>query len=259
MLFAVRAGRSYNTRRGGKGTRSRARPHNGLCRGLSARTRVDILIVNSAQEVAKQLQALLERQGHHVRTAPGVSESLPLLEAERPDLLIADCQQLETNGASLFRLLGRWSQPPLLLLTTAPALDRSALLLPSDLERLQAVIVQAQHLLVQTDGETLRVGDLTIDLARKRVTFHDQQVMLPPIQFRLLAYLAQNMGRVVGARELLKAVWGYEGDETEARELVKVHVRQIRRKLGLEAQRADYVQSVRGFGYVVSPPGPSLS
>jgi DNA-binding response OmpR family regulator len=101
----------------------------------------------------------------------------------------------------------------------------------------------------------LRVGDLVIDLATKRVTFRGQHVALPPIQFRLLAYLAQNAGRVVGAQELLKAVWGYEGDETEARELIKVHVRQIRRRLGLEAHHADYVQSVRGFGYVVTAPG----
>jgi two-component system alkaline phosphatase synthesis response regulator PhoP len=125
------------------------------------------------------------------------------------------------------------------------------------LQHVQEALLQVQRLLAEPQGELLRVGDLAIDMDGKRVLFHGQPVPLPPIQFRLLAYLAQNAGRVVGAQELLKAVWGYEGDETEARELVKVHVRQIRRRLGLGAQTSDYVQSVRGFGYVVNAPGES--
>jgi len=129
----------------------------------------------------------------------------------------------------------------------------SAALVP-DGDGLEAALAQAQTLLGQRDATTLRIGDLAIDLATKRVTLHGRHVALPPIQFRLLLYLTQNAGRVVGAQELLKAVWGYEGEENEARELVKVHVRQIRRRLGLEAQHADYVQSVRGFGYLVTPP-----
>lgn len=210
--------------------------------------------------VGEQLRDLLARQGHHVRVSPGISETLPLLEAQRADVLIVDCRQLEVNGAVLFRFLGRWPQPPVILPTSSllTANDGNESL-PLEVERVQAIAAQVQHLLNREDGEIVRVGDLVIDMISKHVALHGQQVLLPPIQFRLLAYLAQNAGRVVGARELLKAVWGYDGDETEARELVKVHVRQIRRKLGLQAQHDDYVQSVRGFGYVVTVPGISPS
>jgi DNA-binding response OmpR family regulator len=56
---------------------------------------------------------------------------------------------------------------------------------------------------------------------------------------------------VVGYRELFREVWGCDGEEDEARELLKVHIRQIRLKLGLEAQKAEYLQTVRGFGYML--------
>ncbi len=203
-------------------------------------------------EAANQTQGLLERSGHHVRAAATVLEALSQLEARPADLLIAECHQLEADADVVFRVLGR-RQPPLLILPLSSHAAASAT--HADVEHWQAAVAQAQTLLAQRNGERLCVGELLIDTATKRVTFRGQPVSLPPIQFRLLAYLAKHQGRVVGAQELLKAVWGYEGDENEARELVKVHVRQIRRRLGLEAQHPDYVQSVRGFGYVVAPPG----
>ncbi len=220
---------------------------------VSARTVVETLIVTGSPEAAGQLRATLERQGHHVRVTSTVREMLPLLEAQRVDLLIVECRQLEQSGAALFHLLGRHPQLPVIVpLATPPIAGAEAPL--GDVERLHSLVAQAQTLLTQRNGEVLRVGDLTIDVASKRVTFCGQHVALPPIQFRLLAYLVQHAGRVIGAQELLKAVWGYEGDEAEARELVKVHVRQIRRRLGLEGQHAAYVQSVRGFGYLVDEP-----
>ena len=219
---------------------------------------MEILIVNSDPEIGKQLLALLERQGHRVLLSPGMADAQSLLSARRIDLIIAECGQLEKDGAILFASLAGWPQPPMILpITPLLAAVRGTPAITAEVERLPAIVAQVQHLLDRRDGEALRVGDLVIDTASKRVTLHGQHVLLPPIQFRLLAYLAQYAGRVVGAQELLKAVWGFEGDEAEARELVKVHVRQIRRKLGLEAQRADYVQSVRGFGYVVTAPGAS--
>lgn len=201
---------------------------------------------------------LLERQGHRVLVSTGVSEALSLLAAQPVDLVIAECQQLEANGGALFRLFAHWPRPPMILPTTShPATGHATPAVPDEVERAQDVLAQVQRLLTQPHQEVMRVGELAVDSVRKQVLFHGQPVLLPPIQFRLLAYLTQNTGRVVSAQELLKAVWGYEGDETEARELVKVHVRQIRRRLGLEAHSAEYVQSVRGFGYIVTAPTPS--
>ena len=120
-----------------------------------------------------------------------------------------------------------------------------------DLERIEAIMTLVRKSLSHRVGEVIRVGDLVIDTAKKRVIFRQRQVTLPPIQFRLLTCLALNLGRVVGYRELFREVWGCDGEEDEARELLKVHIRQIRLKLGLEAQKAEYLQTVRGFGYML--------
>lgn len=219
---------------------------------MSARIGVDILIVNSDPAIDSQLQKLLEQQGQRVQAAPGVPEALLLLERQRFDLLIVDCELLELSGAALFRSLGRMAHQPLILPTSHLLANSQPL--NSQWESLHDVAAQVQRLLSQPPDEALRVGDLIIDTAGKRVFFRGQRVWLPPIQFRLLAYLARNAGRVIGAQELLRAVWGYEEDETEARELVKVHVRQIRRRLGLGVRDSDLVQSVRGFGYTMPSP-----
>jgi DNA-binding response OmpR family regulator len=79
-------------------------------------------------------------------------------------------------------------------------------------------------------------------------------VALPPIQYRLLLALARRAGEVVTCKELIRTVWGYEAEEIESRELVKVHIRQIRRRLGLDPEQHYYIHSVRGFGYMLAPP-----
>jgi len=97
-----------------------------------------------------------------------------------------------------------------------------------------------------------RVGNLRIDLARQRAALTDQWVRLPRIQFNILRYLMEHHGELVPYCELMKAVWGYEGEASEARELLKVHLRQIRRKLGPEILA--YLQIVPGEGCVLINP-----
>jgi two-component system, OmpR family, KDP operon response regulator KdpE len=123
---------------------------------------------------------------------------------------------------------------------------------PADCRRVIAAMRLARP--AQRPSAALRIGKLTIDLARKRVRLRGRWLSLPPTQYRLLTVLAQHRGQVVGYRELLKEVWGYDGDENEARELLKVHVRLIRRKLGLNPQTGEYLRAVRGFGYMLVDP-----
>ncbi len=104
-------------------------------------------------------------------------------------------------------------------------------------------------------GEMIRLGDLTIDLAGKRAKFRRRRwVQLPPVQYQILVTLAQKPNEVLGFRELLRLVWGYDGSKAEAQELLKAHVRLIRRKMGWNPQTGEYLRSVRGFGYMLSVP-----
>lgn len=172
-------------------------------------------------------------------TWPDVISSLA---EDPPDLVLIERAALSpVEPTTLLNLTqpGRW--PPLVFVDTPAAGARDALTLAGR-------IAQAAFPLYQ-------IGDLHIDTRKKRVGIGKRWVTLPPLQYRLLLALAKRAGEVVSYRQLLREVWGYEGDDSEARELLKVHVRQIRRRLQLHSQEHDYIRSVRGFGYMLAPPG----
>ena len=87
----------------------------------------------------------------------------------------------------------------------------------------------------------------SIDTRRKRAGLGEHWVTLPPIQYRLLLALARRTGEVVTYQELLREVWGYEEEGSEAHELLKEHIRRIRRRLRTDPKRQRYLRTVRRF------------
>jgi len=98
------------------------------------------------------------------------------------------------------------------------------------------------------------VRDLAIDFETYQVTVADEPVQLTPTEFRLLAVLAQQTGRVVDPRALLSAVHQHDYSERDAQNLVKVHIANLRRKLKDDSSNP-YILCVRGFGYMLERRG----
>ncbi|MCH7617861.1 MAG: response regulator transcription factor [Chloroflexi bacterium] len=98
------------------------------------------------------------------------------------------------------------------------------------------------------------VRDLVIDFEKYQVTVSGEPVQLTPTEFRLLAVLAQQTGRVVDPRALLSAVHQHDYSERDAQNLVKVHIANLRRKLKDNSSNP-YILCVRGFGYMLERRG----
>ena len=98
------------------------------------------------------------------------------------------------------------------------------------------------------------VRDLVIDFETYQVTVAGEPVQLTPTEFRLLAVLAQQCGRVVDPRALLSAVHQHDYSERDAQNLVKVHIANLRRKLKDDSSNP-YILCVRGFGYMLERRG----
>lgn len=81
------------------------------------------------------------------------------------------------------------------------------------------------------------------------MTLRGQELALTLTEFRLLAWLASNPGRVFTYRALVKLVQGYDCDSKEARGIIKVHIMNLRHKLGDDPQAPRYIFCVRGVGY----------
>lgn len=99
--------------------------------------------------------------------------------------------------------------------------------------------------------EALTVGDLTIDLHRREVRRNGDPVALAPMEFKILAFLAENAGRVMSPTQIVAAVHDYPYSHREARDAVKVYVRRIRQKLQEDGDAPDYIMNSRGFGYML--------
>jgi two-component system alkaline phosphatase synthesis response regulator PhoP len=96
------------------------------------------------------------------------------------------------------------------------------------------------------------LGPLVIYPGRYQIAVGDRPIDLTPTEFDLLLYLAAHRNRVVSCHELVHEVRGYAVDESEAREVIRPHVSNLRRKLKDAGQDADIIVNVRGIGYRLS-------
>ncbi len=101
-------------------------------------------------------------------------------------------------------------------------------------------------------GSVMTLGPLTIYPGRYQISVEEQPIDLTPTEFDLLLYLAAHRGRVVSCHELVREVRGYAVDEAEAREVIRPHVSNLRRKLKQAGQDEDLIVNVRGIGYRLS-------
>jgi DNA-binding response OmpR family regulator len=108
---------------------------------------------------------------------------------------------------------------------------------------------------MDTVNSNMTLGPLTIYPGRYQISVGDQPIDLTPTEFDLLLYLAAHRGRVVSCHELVREVRGYAVDEAEAREVIRPHVSNLRRKLKQTGQDADLIVNVRGIGYRLSETG----
>jgi len=99
---------------------------------------------------------------------------------------------------------------------------------------------------------TMSLGPLTIYPGRYQISVGDKPISLTPTEFDLLLYLAAHRGRVVPCYELVREVRNYVAEEAEAREVIRPHISNLRRKLEKAGQNPDLIMNVRGLGYRLS-------
>ncbi len=113
-------------------------------------------------------------------------------------------------------------------------------------------MLRVQEPVTETVTNNMTLGPLTIYPGRYQIAVGDRPIDLTPTEFDLLLYLAAHRGRVVSCHELVREVRGYTVDEAEAREVIRPHVSNLRRKLKQAGQDADLIVNVRGIGYRLS-------
>jgi DNA-binding response OmpR family regulator len=204
-------------------------------------TIMHVLIFAPTLSAGEEMQATLGDAADRYTVVAIWPDVLASVKDDPPDLILVE-------RAALARL-----EPTTLLNLTEPGCWPPLMFVDVPATHASDGIVLTKRL-TQAPPLTYQIGELCIDTRKKRAGIGERRVTLPPLQYRLLLTLAKRAGEVVSYRDLLRAVWGYDGDDNEARELLKVHIRQIRRRLGLDPEEYPYIRSVRGFGYMLAPP-----
>ena len=218
-----------------------------------------ILIVEDERKIAQIAADYLRRAGFAVDIAADGASALDRVRSRPPDLVVLDLGLPRVDGVAVARTIRAGSDVPIIMLTARVEEDDRLLGLevgaddyitkpfsPRELvARVQAVLRRARSAL--PPGEIVRVGDLTLDLPRLKVTRGGQAIDLTATEFQLLATLARQPGRIFTRAQLLDAVRGTEVESFER--AIDTHIKNIRRKIEPDPRNPRYVETVYGLGY----------
>ncbi len=227
-----------------------------------------ILIVDDDLQLLQLVALNLELEGYAVLLASDGQQALSQIETHAPDLVLLDVMMPRMSGFAVCHRVREFSTVPIIIITAqgrsqdkVRGLDLGAddyltkpLNMDELLARVRAVLRRAQV----TEDERARqgamtIGDLTIDYAQHLVLMAGRKVVLTPTEYRLLADLARNAGRIVPQDLLLERVWGkeYVGEH----HMLQVHINRLRHKLEVDPAHPRYLLTEAGVGYLlVAPP-----
>jgi two-component system, OmpR family, KDP operon response regulator KdpE len=219
-----------------------------------------ILVIDDEPQILRALRTILTAREFRVSTAGTGEQGLALAAAEEPDLIILDLSLPDMDGVQVCRNLRQWSATPVIVLSVREseqdkvlALDMGAddyVTKPFGIDELLARIrVALRHSApTQSPQKTIvRAGPLKIDLVNMAVRRNDEEVRLTATEFRLLAYLAANAGRVLTHHAILSHVW--DPADADHVEYLRVFIRQLRKKLEDDPEQPHYILNEPGIGY----------
>lgn len=209
----------------------------------------------------------LARHGYTTTERPHDRETERLLTQFAPDLVVLAIDPRQEGDLALVRTVARASKGSVLVLAPGPhsnglsgALEAGADVCLRDTDGVEMLSAQLGALsrrkqsARQEEEESpsmITVRDLVLDFDRCQAVRDEETIPLTPTEFKILAYLAKNAGKVVSPVEILRAVQDYTYSEREAQEIVKVYIRRIRRKVEFDPAEPSYIINVRGFGYML--------
>ncbi len=218
-----------------------------------------ILVVDDEVKILRLARDYLEHGGFSVLTADAGKVALAIVRSAKPDLIVLDLGLPDLDGLDVTRALRKESNIPIIMLTARGEESDKLIGLelgaddyltkpfsPKELvARVRAVLRRSETRPV--DETLIRVGEMTLDVPRMRVTLSGQPIELTPTEFELLAALARQPGRIFTRAQLLDAVHGVAFESYER--AIDAHIKNIRRKLEPDPREPRYVLTVYGVGY----------
>jgi len=219
-----------------------------------------ILVIDDEPQILRALKTILVEKEFKVTTAARGEQGLTLAAADPPDIVILDLGLPGMDGFEVCARLREWTQCPIIVLSVregerdkVAALDKGAddyLTKPFGIEELLArVRVALRHAGRAKSSKATKItsGQIVVDLAWHIVTRNGKEVKLTATEFKLLAYLATNAGRVLTHQAILTHVW--DPADADRVEYLRVYMRQLRKKLEANPEQPEFILTEPGVGY----------
>jgi two-component system, OmpR family, KDP operon response regulator KdpE len=224
-----------------------------------------VLVVDDHPGMRLLMEKSLGRAGYTVVSAKDGPEALAQFIEAPPDSVLLDVLMPGMDGYELCRRLRDLSEVPIIMVSALRneddiirGLDAGAddyVTKPFGVAELVARVRAVQRRYRRSDGDephlVFGAGHLQIDLPKRQVVLAGERLHLGPTEFRLLAYLAANAGRIVPHPELIEQIWGPEGAHLE--KYLRIYMRRLRRKIEPESTSPHYIISAHGVGYGFDP------
>lgn len=230
-------------------------------KGLAIREHITmkarILVVDDDEALAEMIGIVLRNDGFEPVFCADGGQALEVFRSSKPDLVLLDLMLPGSDGIEVCRQIRGESDVPIVMLTAKS--DTSDVVrglesgaddyVPKPFKPAELVARVRARLRPgeQKAPETLRIADVTIDVAGHMVTRGGERISLTPLEFDLLVALARKPWQVFTRELLLEQVWGYR--HAADTRLVNVHVQRLRSKIERDPEAPEVVLTVRGVGY----------
>ena len=223
----------------------------------------NVLIVEDEQAIRRFLRTALEADGLRVYEAETLQRGLLEAATRKPDLIILDLGLPDGDGIDFIRDLRQWIAIPVIVLSARSAeSDKIAALYagaddylskPFGIGELQARLRVAlrRHASGASPEPVVHFSNVKVDIAARLVHRGDEEIHLTPIEFRLLAVLLNNAGKVLTQRQLLNQVWG--PNAVEHSHYLRIYMGHLRQKLEQDPARPRHFLTETGIGYRFMP------
>ena len=223
-----------------------------------------ILLVEDERNIQTFVAAILETSGYQVIRADSCMTAQTLYSSYLPDLIILDLGLPDRDGMELLRYVRKTSFTPILVLSArsmerdkVAALDSGAndyVTKPFSAAELLARVRSLLRISRFTSREDkslngkYAIDELTIDFDARRVSIQGEEIKLTQTEYNIVAFLAENAGKMMTYSSIIKAVWGGSAQEGSIKKL-QVNMANIRKKFGATPGTMNYITNELGVGY----------
>ncbi len=218
-----------------------------------------VLLIEDDSSIRRFVSASLSDQGFKTLEAVTGKAGLEYLVSRKPSLVLLDLGLPDGNGIEILKRIREWSRVPVIIISArgqegdkVAGLDAGAddyLSKPFGAAELLARI-RVSLRRFKTDGSdfpVFKTGDLKVDLSKHHVWIGKKEIHLSPIQYKILAVLVRQAGRVVTRERILEEAWGQDSDA--GIDSVRIYMHQLRKKIEKTPLRPQYLKTELGVGY----------